>query len=229
MNLLNQYAWSSADDIHEFIDKPFFDKFDDNTGILEGLERIRADKYQVENNLGLTKTVKHMDDMGNVSEAQVPKATIGLNDLMDNAILGESSLGVPSFTEIFESQFEQLQALGMDDFESVGDYITHLVSRGNITHTPDHWLNGLSNVLDTVGVVSTFAAFTGRNILTRELLTDEEKSAANLDAVLNVGLLGLTVLSGGLGAKSYGARAVVKAGSSRCSYIRYFRCKPSLI
>ena len=212
MGLLNAYAWKSASDIDFHIDQPFHDDLDGPTGVLEGLERIRADSYQIENNLGLTKTTKIKFERGVGEFTTVPK-TIGLNDIMNNDILGGGSAGVPSFTDIFQLQFDQLQTLDETiaglDFD---DYITHLVERGNISHTPDHWLNGLSTVLDTVGVVSGVAVFTGRNFLTKEILTDEERSAAGFNAALNVGILGISVLSGGLGAKAKGGRAVVKAG-----------------
>jgi len=211
LGLLNSYTWKSASDIDFLIDQPFHDELDGPTGVLEGLERIRVDNYQVENNIGLTKTTKIQFERG-VGEFTTVPETIGLNDIMNNDIL-RGRAGLSSFTDMFYSQFEQLQALD-EAFEGVDfeDYITHLVTRGNITHTPDHWLNGVSAILDTIGAVSFISLFTGNNFLTKEILTEEEQSEAGFNAAVNIGMLGISVLSGGLGAKAQGGRAVVRAG-----------------
>ena len=211
LGLLNAYTSESAFEIDHHIDEPFFQKFNSPTGILEGLERIRVENYQVENNLGLTTTTSFVDEMGNTREMTLPKRTIGLNDIMNNdTIVG--SAGVPSFTEMFQSQFEQLQALD-DAFldMSFDNYVSLLIRRGNINHRPDHWLNGLSTVLDMVGIVSIVAVFTGENFITGEILTDAERDAAVFNAVLNVGILGISILTAGAGAKAHGVRAVATA------------------
>jgi len=259
---IHSYIFSSLRDIDEIVDRPFFEVFNHPTGVLETLELIRLDNYQIDNNLGITTTTTHHDYMGGSHEITRVQSTIGLRDIMNNDTI-EGTLGMPSFTEMFQEQFygpqasireglteidaeiarltreieehphladelgvelaelqaaselltEQLESMESMDFN---DYVNMLIHRADVHHTVDRgWRNGLSNVLDTVGIVSIWGAISGRNFVTGERLTPEERRSAGFTALLNVGFLALGVVTGGAGTLL--AKVAINIGTSMLS------------
>ena len=105
--IIHSYISNSLRDIDEIVDDPFFEVFNGSTGVLETLELIRVDNYQVENNLGITATTTHHDEMGQFEVTTTPR-TIGLRDIINNDTI-EGTLAMPSFTEMFQDQFNAQQ------------------------------------------------------------------------------------------------------------------------
>ena len=95
-------------------------------------------------------------------------------------------------------------------------HIQMLVSHGDVVHTVDRgWLKTTSDVLDTVGIVSLVGWITGGNFLTRQRLTDAERSKAGVNALTNVGFFALGVMTGGKG--TLAAKAVANIKTSMLS------------
>ena len=53
--------------------------------------------------------------------------------------------------------------------------------------------------MDTVGIVSAVGWITGENFITDQRLTDAERRSAGVNALTNVGLFALGVMTGGKG------------------------------
>ena len=208
MYVINGSIDGTLNDIHDLIDEPFFDAFNNPHGIMEQLELMRLDKYQINNDVGITRTEREVClTSGQAIEVKKKPETIGLRDLMNNDILAGIN-GVPSFTKKYRAQFEAMQEMNaLDDDMSFNAFLDMLLKRSDIEHTVDAgWQSLVSNVLNAVGLMSAIEAITGQNPLTGELFSKEERQQAGFDAVVNIGIFAVSVATGGFaGAKAYGA------------------------
>ena len=81
-----------------------------------------------------------------------------------------------------------------------------LIHRADISHSVDAgWLNVVSDVLDTVGIVSIVGIFTGKDFITGEIYTKAERDAALINGIISIGSLAFA------GAVGMGAGAVAGA------------------
>lgn len=209
------YINATLEDINDQIDEPFFEYFDNRVGILEKFEKINLDDYKTKNNLGIkehgsysyndyyTKMIKKVD-------YSYEKDKIGFKDILNNSEL-QGYKGMPSFAKMMKDQYNTAVVNDNIDLD-FDNYVDSLLHRADIHHTVDRgWLNFLSDALDTIGIVSAVAIFTGENFITNEILTKKERERALIDTVVNVTLLATTILTAGAGSiAAVGTKAALK-------------------
>ncbi|MBC1945358.1 hypothetical protein HCJ32_10310 [Listeria booriae] len=201
---LNAYIVKVLDEIDEKIDEPYYQEL--NRGVLEDLERIKLEDFTIPNNLGITEekyiTVNDPTAQYGVTTTKVrtEKKELTLEDMLNNYEM-DGTQGFKTFTDMYRDQFKSMQQATneMKDLD-FNDYVNAVIHQADYQHTVDAgWLNTLGDVLDVVGITSIIGSFTGTNVFTGEILTDSERSAAIFSAVINVGLLVLTVATAGVG------------------------------
>lgn len=209
------YIGATLDDINDLIDEPFFQSFDNKIGILEKFEKINLNQYKTKNNLGIKQHSSYSyNDYYTKQNTKVDysyeKDKIGFADIFNNSEL-KGYKGMPSFAEMMKDQYKNEVANNNLDI-AYDDYVESLLYRSDIHHTVDRgWLNFLSDALDTVGIVSAVAFFTGENFITGEILTKEERDRAVFDTIVNVTLLATTILTAGTGSiAAVGTKAAIK-------------------
>ncbi|MBC2196135.1 pre-toxin TG domain-containing protein [Listeria booriae] len=201
---LNAYIVKVLDEIDEKIDEPYYQEL--NRGVLEDLERIKLEDFTIPNNLGITEekyiTVNDPTAQYGVTTTKVrtEKKELTLEDMLNNYEM-DGTQGFKTFTDMYRDQFKSMQQ-ATDEMKDLdfNDYVNAVIHQADYQHTVDAgWLNTLGDVLDVVGITSIIGSFTGTNVFTGEILTDSERSAAIFSAVINVGLLVLTVATAGVG------------------------------
>ncbi|MBC1797993.1 hypothetical protein HCA55_14755 [Listeria booriae] len=201
---LNAYIVKVLDEIDEKIDEPYYQEL--NRGVLEDLERIKLEDFTIPNNLGITGekyiTVNDPTAQYGVTTTKVrtEKKELTLEDMLNNYEM-DGTQGFKTFTDMYRDQFKSMQQ-ATDEMKDLdfNDYVNAVIHQADYQHTVDAgWLNTLGDVLDVVGITSIIGSFTGTNVFTGEILTDSERSAAIFSAVINVGLLVLTVATAGVG------------------------------
>lgn len=216
LSILNAYIVKVLDEIDEKIDEPYYQEL--NRGVLEDLERIRLEDFTIPNNLGITeeKYVTTSDPTAQygvtTTTVRTEKKELTLEDMLNNYEM-DGSQGFKTFTDMYRDQFQSMQQ-ATDEMKDLdfNDYVNAVIHQADYQHTVDAgWLNTLSDILDVVGITSIIGSFTGTNVFTGEVLTDSEQSAAIFNAVINVGLLVLTVATAGVGSV---AAVGVKAAAS---------------
>ncbi|MBC2008873.1 hypothetical protein HCA54_02505 [Listeria welshimeri] len=216
LSILNAYIVKVLDEIDEKIDEPYYQEL--NRGVLEDLERIKLEDFTIPNNLGITeeKYVTTSDPTAQygvtTTTVRTEKKELTLEDMLNNYEM-DGSQGFKTFTDMYRDQFQSMQQ-ATDEMKDLdfNDYVNAVIHQADYQHTVDAgWLNTLSDILDVVGITSIIGSFTGTNVFTGEVLTDSEQSAAIFNAVINVGLLVLTVATAGVGSV---AAVGIKAAAS---------------
>ncbi len=182
---VSRYLTGTIDDVEDLLDNNFYKMMNGNEGPLEALELATDKTPSVQNQLGITEIQQFSDPQsGEYITVNTVKSTITMADLLK---YDDNDISFMNFADMFRNDYEALTSIKEYEHVQFEDYLNVMIDAGKFDHTVDKgWLNGLSTVLNTIGVVSLVSVFTGTDFITSEKYKSSQKTAAGINIGLTI-------------------------------------------